>query len=183
MRSSPPSTTEPNVLVLQHYKENRRKCSLEPLRGRSDVEFRRIFPEYPNPDLVVDGGIVLAVDSPVLDPRDRVVFDRARDARVIVVDGTWTKIQSVVANIVPSRDDAPLIFRSLPEGIVTAYPRRSKLREDPEEGLASIEALVAALHVLGRDWEGLLDGYRWADAFLDANRELFTGHSESSRPR
>jgi len=39
--------------------------------------------------------------------------------------------------------------------------------------LASIEALYAAYRLLGRDTNGLLDHYRWADEFLRLNAELF----------
>jgi hypothetical protein len=40
---------------------------------------------------------------------------------------------------------------------------------DPDNGLASIEALYLAYHILGRPTAGLLDHYHWADAFLEAN--------------
>ena len=58
--------------------------------------------------------------------------------------------------------------RSL-SGWKTAYPRVSKLGTDPDNGLASIEALYLAYHILGRPTEGLLDHYRWAAEFLAAN--------------
>ena len=61
--------------------------------------------------------------------------------------------------------------RSLP-ALHTAYPRRSRTFEDPAQGLASIEALYAALHRLGADPGDLLEGYRWAEAFLAANPGL-----------
>ena len=51
----------------------------------------------------------------------------------------------------------------------TAYPRASKQGTDPAHGLASVEALFAAYHILGRPTEGLLDNYRWAEEFLRAN--------------
>jgi pre-rRNA-processing protein TSR3 len=41
--------------------------------------------------------------------------------------------------------------------------------------LASIEALYMAYHLLGRPTEGLLDGYRWAEVFLELNEVLLTG--------
>jgi pre-rRNA-processing protein TSR3 len=55
---------------------------------------------------------------------------------------------------------------------VTAYPRRSRTFTDPERGLASIEALFAALALLGEPRRELLDGYRWAAEFLAANTGL-----------
>ena len=56
--------------------------------------------------------------------------------------------------------------------LVTAYPRRSRLFADPAQGLASVEALYAALAILGRPRPELLEGYRWASEFLRANPEL-----------
>jgi pre-rRNA-processing protein TSR3 len=58
--------------------------------------------------------------------------------------------------------------RSL-HGYRTAYPRVSKLGTDPDNGLASIEALYLAYHLLGRPTEGLFDSYRWAPEFLRLN--------------
>jgi pre-rRNA-processing protein TSR3 len=58
--------------------------------------------------------------------------------------------------------------RSL-HGWKTAYPRVSKLGTDPDNGLASIEALYLAYHILGRPTDGLLDHYRWAEQFLALN--------------
>ena len=58
--------------------------------------------------------------------------------------------------------------RSL-HGFVTAYPRVSKLGTDPDNGLASIEALYIAYRLLGRPTVGLLDHYHWTGAFLTAN--------------
>ena len=52
----------------------------------------------------------------------------------------------------------------------TAYPRSSKLFRDPPGGLASAEALFVASLVFSRYDENLLDGYRWKEEFLEANR-------------
>ena len=101
------------------------------------------------------------------------MFDARPENRWIVIDGTWTKIHSVVKNIVPESDAATVDCRSLPGSLVTAYPRRSKLYDDPEGGLSTLEALVAAYHVLGYSALDLLDGYLWAKEFLEKNREFF----------
>jgi pre-rRNA-processing protein TSR3 len=69
--------------------------------------------------------------------------------------------------------------RSL-QGWRTAYPRTSKLGTDPDNGLASVEALYLAYHILGRPTEGLLDHYLWAEAFLEANG-LATAESSTDR--
>ncbi|MFM7921442.1 MAG: hypothetical protein ACKPJJ_14570, partial [Planctomycetaceae bacterium] len=61
-----------------------------------------------------------------------------------------------------------LPVRSLPS-LKTAYPRKSEIYEDPEGGLATIEALYAALRILRRPVAGLLDSYYWRQQFLNLN--------------
>jgi pre-rRNA-processing protein TSR3 len=41
--------------------------------------------------------------------------------------------------------------------------------ENPDGGLATIEAIYAAYRLLGRDTTGLLDHYRWGAAFVEQN--------------
>ncbi len=67
-----------------------------------------------------------------------------------------------------TRDFAHVPARSL-SGYQSAYPRVSKLGTDPDNGLASVEALFLAYHILGRPTVGLLDHYRWAESFLRLN--------------
>lgn len=163
----------PGVLVLQHYKENLRKCSLRVQRSRADFEFRTIEPVYPNRGLIIDGGVVLTLDAPVLNSDDRALFDARPENRLIVIDGTWTKIRSMVKNIVAKKDASTVDYRSLPDSLVTAYPRRSKLYDDPEGGLSTLEALVAAYHLLGYPALDLLEEYRWKNEFLERNHDFF----------
>jgi pre-rRNA-processing protein TSR3 len=75
-------------------------------------------------------------------------------------------------------------FRDVPprslHGWQTAYPRVSKQGTDPDNGLASVEALYAALHILGRPTAGLLDHYRWGDEFLLRNSNVLEKRSTKS---
>jgi pre-rRNA-processing protein TSR3 len=64
---------------------------------------------------------------------------------------------------------AEMVPRSLPPSLRTAYPRRQTLCPDPARGLASVEALFAAYRILGRDVDGILDGYLWRERFLVTN--------------
>jgi pre-rRNA-processing protein TSR3 len=107
----------------------------------------------------LDGYVRLAVDGPELSPADA-------DSGILLLDGSWRWSNPM------NRDFAFVPARSL-NGIVTAYPRRSKLGGDPEEGLASIEALYAAYRITGRPTAGLLDHYRWAEEFLKLNHQRF----------
>jgi pre-rRNA-processing protein TSR3 len=64
-------------------------------------------------------------------------------------------------------------FEEIPKrslhGYRTAYPRVSKQGTDPDNGLASVEAIYLAYHILGRSTEGLLAHYLWAGDFLRLN--------------
>jgi pre-rRNA-processing protein TSR3 len=70
------------------------------------------------------------------------------------------------------RAHAAVPVRSLPP-LTTAYPRTSKVRSDPDGGLATIEAIYAAYRLLGRDTAGLLDHYHWAAEFVELNRQFW----------
>src|SRR5262245_42095053 len=147
MSDSPPPT-----IIVRHPKENPRKCSILPLRGRADMVFLS-YPVAEPPDL--SGYIRLAAEGPPLSAEDA-------GKGILLLDGSWRWAGSMerAFEAVPPRSLA---------GWKTAYPRVSKQGTDPDNGLASIEALYLAYHLLGRPTEGLLDHYRWAAAFLRAN--------------
>lgn len=143
----------PTVIVI-HPRERRSKCSVEPLRGQKDFVFWR-FPERgPEP---IDGYIRLGMDGPELSADDAA-------HGLLVLDGTWRLAQKME----PFFDELPV--RTLPAWR-TAYPRVSKVFNDPMEGLATIEAIFAAHAILGKDTSGLLDSYYWAEQFLALNRD------------
>jgi len=142
----------PHTVIVRHPNENPRKCSVLPLRGRADVVFLG-YPVQQRPPL--EGYIRLAAEGPALSEADA-------DAGVLLLDGSWRWAGAM------TRDFHDVPPRSL-AGWKTAYPRVSKLGTDPDNGLASIEALFLAYHLLGRPTEGLLDHYHWAAEFLAAN--------------
>jgi len=80
-----------------------------------------------------------------------------------VLDGTWRLAQKME----PFYETLPV--RTLPTW-QTAYPRVSKVFDDPTGGLATIEAIFAAHTILEKDTTGLLDEYYWAEQFLELNR-------------
>ncbi len=142
----------PPTIIVRHTHENPRKCSVLPLRGRSDLLFLN-YPVAKRP--VLDGYVRLAADGPELTVADA-------GAGLLLLDGSWRWAASM------ARDFADVPPRSL-HGWHTAYPRTSKLGTDPGNGLASVEALVIAYHILGRPLDGLLDHYRWAASFASLN--------------
>jgi rRNA small subunit aminocarboxypropyltransferase len=139
-----------------------------PLKGRLDILFLN-YPLKQKPPLA--DYVRLAIDGPPLASADA-------DKGILLLDGSWRWSSPM------NRDFVEVPARSL-SGVLTAYPRRSKLGLDPEEGLASIEALFAAYVILGRPTAGLLDHYRWAEQFLELNRDRFAtacGDSELTLP-
>ena len=148
-------TSYPRTLIVRHRKENPKKCTILPLRGRPDVELVP-YPVKKRPPL--DCYLRLAADGPPLSAADAA-------CGLLLLDGSWRWAEAM------TRDFVEVPPRSLC-GWHTAYPRVSKLGTDPDNGLASIEALFVAYHLLGRPTTGLLDHYRWAEEFLRLNPEL-----------
>lgn len=143
----------PPTIIVVHPKERRSKCTVEPLRSWEDY----VFWTFPEPgDEPLDNYVRLGFGGPVLNAEDD------GHAGLLVLDGTWKlagKMERMFA-------DVPI--RSLPE-TETAYPRKSKVFDDPHGGLATIEAIYVANKQLDRPTDGLLDDYYWATEFLEAN--------------
>lgn len=145
-----------DVLILRDPRESAKKCSLTPLRGASGVRFVNYDPERR-----VDAGRRL-----LLSPEGELFSERDRGLGLFVVDCAWRRVPTLLRTV-----DGELAPRRLPP-LETAYPRRSTIFEDPSEGLASIEALYAALALLGEVHPELLQHYRWRAEFLAANPAL-----------
>lgn len=148
--------TFPPTIVLRHRRENLKKCSLRGLESRDDFRFFS-YPRGVLPDL--SGYIMLAIDAPVLTKEDA-------DRGLFILDSTWRYAETMGRFADPNQ---VLIKRSLPAHYRTSYPRRQDDCFDPERGLASIEAIFIAYHILGRETAGLLDLYHWKDNFLKMN--------------
>jgi pre-rRNA-processing protein TSR3 len=145
-----------DVLILRDPREAAQKCSLTPLRGKAGIRFvtydsaRRL-----------DAGRRL-----FLSPEGELIGERDRGLPLLLVDCAWRKVPALLRTI-----DGELVPRRLPP-LVTAYPRKSIVFQDPHEGLASVEALYAALALLGEVHPELLASYHWREAFLGANPAL-----------
>lgn len=147
------------TIIFRHRKENLKKCTLQPLIDREGLWFLT-YPKDSLPPL--KNYVLLTLDAPVLTKKDK-------DCGIFLVDATWNYAEKMVKSI-----KEPMILRSLPNTLKTAYPRKQDDCTDPSRGLASIEALFAAYFILERDTTGLLDQYHWKDSFLEINKTLFT---------
>lgn len=144
----------PPTIIVVHPKERRKKCTVEPLRGREGFRFWK-FPNRGPESL--DNYVRLGFDGPPLSAKDA-------ERGLLVLDGTWRLAEQMQGDF----PDVPV--RSLPPW-KTAYPRLSRMFENPPGGLATIEAIFAAYTILGRETTGLLDDYHWAEEFLQQNAD------------
>ncbi len=145
----------PPTVIVVHPRERRAKCTVRPLRGRTDV----VFCNFPRMPYDLTDYVRLGLGGPMLGRADA-------NRGLLVLDGTWRHVEPM------QRAHAAIPVRSLPP-LVTAYPRSSKVRSDPDGGLATIEAIYAAYRLLGRETTGLLDHYHWAAEFVERNREFW----------
>ena len=127
------------------------KCSLKPVQGRGNIDFRKANPGF---SFDATGFILLGIDAPVLSAADA-------GKPLLILDSTWRLLSALEACITGEP-----IRRSLPGDVQTAYPRTSKIADDPSGGFSSIEALYLACRILGEDDKTLLDAYYWKDQFL-----------------
>jgi pre-rRNA-processing protein TSR3 len=175
------------IVVVRHPKERRSKCTMQPLRWAAGFFFYNALKDF---RYDATGHLVLALDAPALGPTDAdwtteervsdeahwqthewapVAADFARYNRrpLLLLDATWRRLPQVEQCV-----SGNSIRRSLPRGLVTAYPRVNREGDDPDAGLATVEALYVALRLLGEDAEEVLASYRWAGAFLERNAEI-----------
>lgn len=142
----------PPTVIVRDLHENPRKCSILPLRGRDDL----VFLTYPGGSVPsLEGYVRLAAEGPELSPSDR-------SCGLLLLDASWRRAEPMMQAF----QEVPP--RSL-HGYRTAYRRVSKQGTDPDNGLASVEALFLAYHILGRPTAGLLEHYHWAEEFLRIN--------------
>jgi pre-rRNA-processing protein TSR3 len=146
----------PPTIILRHRKENLKKCSLRGLESRSDMRFFT-YPKDPLPDLA--NYFLLSFEGPLLSKADR-------ELGIFLIDGTWN-----YAHLMERQLPQPHLLqkRRLPSHYQTAYPRKQTACPEPDRGLASVEALFIAYHLLGHSTEGLLDHYFWQENFLKIN--------------
>lgn len=160
-KDNPDIPAFPLTVIWRHAKENLKKCSLRGLEQRQDMHFIT-YPSVSLPPL--EGYILLSLDAPELTEADG-------DLGLFLLDGTWNYAAHMERTLREQFHGLyrTLIRRCLPAHIRTAYPRYQTLCPNPDQGLASIEALYAAYRLMGRETKGLLDGYYWKQPFLEKN--------------
>jgi pre-rRNA-processing protein TSR3 len=136
--------------VIRHPKERRSKCSLTPLEGRQDIRFVKARSEW---EFDITGYTVLALGAAELSEKDA-------GRPLLLLDSTWRLLPQLETCL-----KGEGVRRTLP-AVATAYPRVSKIDQDPRGGLASVEALYLARLMLGQRDDTLLQSYYWRDGFM-----------------
>jgi len=142
--------TKESITVIRHPKERRSKCSLTPLEGRADIRFLKARAGW---EFDITGYTVLALGAPELSVKDA-------GRPLLLLDSTWRLLPQLEACL-----KGVGVRRTLP-AVPTAYPRVSKIDQDPHGGLASVEALYLARLMLGERDDSLLQSYYWRDSFI-----------------
>lgn len=148
--------------VLIDKRENKKQCTIHPLRERPDFHLR-YFDTGTELLPPLAGDVLLHVDG---EPLDEFARRRPEVGRIATIDCTWKRLGPVLKRL-------PLPLPALvkiPASFVTAYPRRSKIPGlDPDGGLATIEALFIAAAFFGVWDETLLEKFHFKKEFLALN--------------
>ena len=139
------------ISIIRHPKERRSKCSLTPLEGREGIAFYKAREGW---RFDMTGFTVLAMGAPELSADDA-------GRPLLLLDSTWRLLSQLEACLTGEG-----VRRTLP-AVTTAYPRVSKIAEDPLGGLASVEALYLAKLLLGERDDSLLEAYYWSENFIE----------------
>lgn len=147
--------------------ETPNKCTILPLDGHPDLTIVRFLRGVPLAPL--SGDVFLHPEGEALDVLAR---SGLAPRRISLVDSLWKRLDVIVQHI-----EKPYPTKArIPEGFVTAYPRRNKKNLDPEGGLATIEALFIAAAFFGVWDETLLAKYHFGAEFLTLNAATFARH-------
>jgi ribosome biogenesis protein Tsr3 len=148
--------------ILMDKKENPRKCTILPQKHRPDFKIRYFQRQAPIPAFSAE--LLLHIDGECLS-----TLGESKLNSFALIDCNWRKVDGALKRVARP---IPRLAR-IPDGFVTAYPRRNREGNDPESGLATIEALFIAAAFL-KNWdETLLDNYHFKDSFLELNRDVF----------
>ncbi len=141
------------VTVIRHPRENKKKCSLRHLHDNPNFEFFNASEDF---SFDATGYTLLEIDAPAMSEADA-------DRPILLLDSTWFLLPKIRAKVY-----GDFVPRSLPPTIKTAYPRVSKMHNDPS-GLATIEALYAAMRAIGKQDPTVIRQYTFAKKFLEIN--------------
>ena len=157
------------TIILRHRRENLKKCSLRGLEPHPDLEFYT-YPTTPLTTLEpkISGYCLLHMDGEPIQKDDH-------KKGLFLIDCNWGLVEKMVPR------QAPITKKRIPSEWKTAYPRRQTNCNDPERGLATVEALFIFWAIAGEIRLDFLEHYHWKHEFLQLNASLLEA-LKSSRP-
>ena len=145
--------------IISRDKKIEKKCTLYPLRGRSDFSFRT----RKDPGEFSSSAVLLFPNAKALTPEHaNEIKNQASEKsklEIVLIDSRWKKTKGIL-DLLP-----PLKKVSL-EGYSTGAVRRDP---PPEGGLASCEALYLASQKFGKPDLSLLENYHFKERFIEIN--------------
>ncbi|MBI2711722.1 MAG: hypothetical protein HYX41_02500 [Bdellovibrio sp.] len=146
--------------------ETPNKCTIAPLASRADFKLIRVrgavglLGPFEVPYLLHPDGTCLT---------ELVKNEAHLPSGIAAIDCVWNRLDYLISKVA-----APLPrLASLPKGFVTAYPRKSAQNTDPEQGLATIEAIFIGAALMGNWDPSLFSQYYFGLKFLELNQKLF----------
>jgi pre-rRNA-processing protein TSR3 len=126
--------------IIVDHTESSNKCTILPLAYRDDF-------------LIVRGQLERPFATTLLLHPDGIDLSQAKPNVTEVtglgaIDCIWRRLEQILEKV---PKPLPTLVR-IPDGFLTAYPRRSKKDFDPSAGLATIEALFIAAAFVGH-WD------------------------------
>jgi DTW domain-containing protein YfiP len=151
---------ELRYIIISRDKKVEKKCTLYPLRGRSDFSFRT----RKEPGEFSSKAILLFPNGETLTP-EHVSEIKNQDPEkskleIVLIDSRWKKTKGVL-------DLLPLLRKVSLEGYNTGAIRRDP---PPQGGLASVEALYLASQIFGKPDLSLLENYHFRRRFFEINK-------------
>lgn len=144
--------------------EKANKCTIVPLSHRLDFRVMKVQGAQPLGPL--RSSILLHHEGECLTTLRKSIHSAHG---IAAIDCVWRRLDVLLSRVI---DPSP-IFARIPDGFVTAYPRRSAKDTDPSKGLATIEAIFIAAAMLNNVDTSLLSKYYFGDKFLELNRSRF----------
>lgn len=142
------------VLIIRDARESPKKCTIAALRGFPNITIRGWQRDT---RIDISGATFLHPGGEPLSAADA-------NRTLLIVDSSWHHLAQMMNDLIGAHEK-----RSIPAGFVSAYPRRSRIYQDPANGLASVEALFIALTILGDRREDILEPYHFRNQFLELN--------------
>lgn len=152
-------------IVLDHG-ETMNKCTVTPLADRPDFHFFPVFGE----------GKIGPLSAPILLHHEGTCLTELRGQfptppDLACVDCVWRRVPKIIRKL--DWKTGAVRRAKVPLGFVTAYPRVGRPDQDPDGGLATIEAIFTAAALLG-NWDvSLLGRYFQGRKFVELNAARF----------